>query len=52
MAKLTFNLNRLEKCIFSLYDDIKTPDDILQTWEIDESGIEKAHDELIAGKVV
>jgi len=52
MAKLTYNLERLEKCIFSLYDDIKTPEDILQTWKIDESGIEKAHDELIAGNAL
>lgn len=52
MAKLIYNLARLEKCIFSLYDDIKNPDDILKTWDIDESGIEKAWEELTVGKAL
>lgn len=52
MAKLTYNLERLERCIFSLYDDVKTPEDILKTWNICESLIEKSYDALIAGNAL
>ena len=52
MAKLTYNIERLEKCIFSLYDDIKTPDDILKTWDIDEKWIDEAWGELSSGKTL
>lgn len=52
MVKLSYNLDRLQTSIFSLYDDIKNPDDILKTWDIDESDIEEAHDKLIAGNAL
>ncbi|MBT3980275.1 MAG: hypothetical protein HOE90_02925 [Bacteriovoracaceae bacterium] len=52
MAKLTYNLKRLERCIFSLYDDMKTPDDILKTWNIEEKWIDQAWGELSTGKTL
>lgn len=52
MAKLKYNLDRLEKCIFSLYEDIKTPNDILRSWDISEIDIEKTHDELISANAL
>lgn len=49
MTVLTYNLDRLERCIFSLYDDIKTPEDILKNWSICEQWIENAWGKLNSG---
>ncbi len=50
MTKIQYNLERLERCIFSLYDDLKSPDDILKTWNIEEKWIDEAWGELSSGK--
>ena len=45
MAKLNYSLKRLEDCIFSVDENIKTPDDFINYYEIDESLVEKAWEE-------
>ena len=49
MANLNYDLKRLKRCIFSIDVHIKNPDDLINYYEIDESKIEKAWEELTVG---
>lgn len=49
MTSLRYNMDRLERSIFNLYDDIKTPEDILKTWKISELWIDTAWSKLTSG---
>jgi len=49
VTKLSYNLDKLEKSIFSLYNDFKTSEDVLKTWNISEHWIEDTWDKFSSG---
>lgn len=50
MAKLNYSQKRLDECIFSVDDSMNSPDDLISSYGIEESQIEKAWEELTVGK--